>query len=96
VLREYGIALDGPDPASLVDVVTAEELRAEVRRTMREKAHELRTATGVTDQHWNAGLQPHVVLSYCHMLHTLSTDRVGSQRAAGHWALGALDSQWAL
>ena len=95
VLREYGIGLDGPDPASLVDVVTAEELRDEMRRTMREKAHELRTSTGATDQQWNAWLQPHVVLAYCRMLHTLSTGRVGSKLAAGHWALGAVDRQWA-
>jgi hypothetical protein len=69
-------------------------LRDEIRHTMREKAHELCTSTAVTDQHWSAWLQPHVVLSFCRMLHTLSTGRVGSKRAAGLWALTALDGRW--
>jgi predicted nucleotidyltransferase len=95
VLREYGIALDGPEPSSLVDIVTAEELRYEVHGTMREWACALPTYTGSMDEQWSAWLQPYVVLSYCRMLHTLYTSRVGSKLAAGRWALGALDSQWA-
>jgi hypothetical protein len=95
VLREYGIALDGPDPASLVDIVTADDLRDEVRGTMRKHAQELCAYTGSMVEPWSAWLQPHVVLSYCRMLHTLNTGRVGSKLAAGQWALGALDSDWA-
>lgn len=94
-LREHGIALDGPVAASLVDVVTAEELRDEIRRTLREKAQELRAHTDALGGQWSAWLQPHVVLSYCRMLHTLNSGRVGSKRAAGQWALGALDRRWA-
>jgi hypothetical protein len=93
-LREYGIALAGPNLASLMDVVTADELRSEIRCTMRERAQDLRVYTDTPDRPWNAWLQPHVVLSYCRMLHTLSTGRVGSKLAAGQWALRALDSRW--
>jgi hypothetical protein len=95
VLREYGIALDGPDPASLVDIVTADDLRDEVLGAMREQVQELRAYTASLDEQWSAWLQPHVVLSYCRMLHTLHTGRVGSKLAAGQWALVALDSEWA-
>jgi hypothetical protein len=95
VLREYGIALDGPEPASLVDVVSADELRGEIRGTIRETAQELHASTDSLEEPWSAWLQPHVVLSYCRMLHTLSTGRVGSKLAAGQWALGALDRRWA-
>jgi hypothetical protein len=94
-LREYGIVLAGPDPASLVDVVNADELRSEIRRTMRERTQDLRAYPDSPDKPWSAWLQPHVVLAYCRMLHTLSTGRVGSKLAAGHWALRALDSRWA-
>jgi Domain of unknown function (DUF4111) len=94
VLREYGIALDGPDQASLVDIVTADDLRNEVRVAMREHDQELRAYTGSFDEQWSAWLQPHIVLSYCRMLHTLHTGRVGSKLAAGQWALVALDSEW--
>lgn len=119
VLREYGIVLAGPELVSLVDVVTEDELRSEIRRTMREQAQDLRASTDSLDQSWSvwlqqhfaelaaryleglpgkpwsAWLQPHVVLAYCRMLHTLSTGRVGSKLAAGHWALSALDCRWA-
>jgi Domain of unknown function (DUF4111)/Nucleotidyltransferase domain len=94
VLREYGIALNGPDPASLIDIVTADDLRNEVRGTMHAHAQDLRAYAGSMDEQWSAWLQPHVVLSYCRMLHTLDTGRVGSKLAAGQWALHALDSEW--
>jgi predicted nucleotidyltransferase len=94
-LREYGIVLAGPSLASLVDVVTEDELRSEIRRTMWERAQDLRASINSPDNQWSAWLQPHVVLAYCRMLQTLSTGRVGSKLAAGHWALSALESRWA-
>jgi hypothetical protein len=95
VLREHGIVLDGPDPKTIVDEVTADELRDEVRHTMREWARELRDRTQTLDAPWSAWLQPYVVLSYCRMLHTLGSGRVGSKLAAGQWALDTVDSRWA-
>ena len=55
-LREYGIVLAGPELASLVDVVTEDELRSEMRRTMRERAQDLRAYAGSPDSTW---LQQH-------------------------------------
>ena len=88
-LRERGIVLAGPDPASLVDPVSAAQLRSEVLTTMHDwvdwaKAPEM--------SRWR---QPVLVLSYCRMLHTLAVGRVTSKREAGEWALGALDPEWA-
>jgi hypothetical protein len=95
VLREHGICLAGPDLTSLVDVVTADDLRSEIHGALQEKAMELRAVTDSGDLPWSAWLQPHVVLSYCRMLHSLTTGGVGSKRAAGLWALDALDREWA-
>jgi hypothetical protein len=39
--------------------------------------------------------QPYLVLSLCRLLHTLETGAVVSKRAAGEWALRALDPGWA-
>ncbi len=39
--------------------------------------------------------QPYLVLSLCRMLHTLDSGTVMSKRAAGEWALDALDAEWA-
>ena len=93
MLREHGICLAGPNPTSLVDVVTADDLRREIHTTLTAWEEDLLANFG--DGRWSAWLQPHIVLAYCRALHTLSSGRVGSKRAAGLWALDALDREWA-
>ena len=92
VTREYGIALAGPAPATLIDPVSADDLREEVRATMREWAQMIRAGAYRTDNRW---AQPFVVLSYCRMLHTLQTGRVASKLAGAQWAMQTLDPAWA-
>ena len=99
-LREYGIALAGPDPRGLIDPVSADQLQDEVVATMQEwapKACESQDRfkavgeLGIAMSRWK---QPYVVLSYCRMLHTIAVGRVTSKPAAGAWAIGALDPTW--
>jgi hypothetical protein len=92
-LREHGIVLAGPDPAELVDPVSADELRAEARVAVRayvEWAPEPTIAGPMS--RWK---QPYLVLTFCRLLHTLETGTVSSKRVAGLWALGALHREWA-
>jgi hypothetical protein len=91
-LREHGVVLAGPAPSTLVDFVTSADLRHEELLVMREWAQELRVEDAALGNRWR---QPHVVLSYCRMLHTLAIGRVTSKRVAARWAIGALDSRWA-
>jgi hypothetical protein len=93
ILREHGVALAGPDPKRLVEPVSADQLRAEVLAGLDEWAEwapEPTKAGGMS--RWK---QVHLVVAFCRMLYTLEHGRVGSKRAAGEWALGALDPQWA-
>ena len=46
---------------------------------------------GIAMSRWK---QPYVVLSYCRMLHTLSSGRVASKKEGAEWPLGALDAEW--
>lgn len=92
VLREDGIALCGPAAATLIDPIPREALSAEVRATMREWGAALLADPAALDNRW---YQPFAVLSYCRMLHTLATGRVGSKPEAARWAAGALDGRWA-
>ena len=92
VTREYGIALAGPDAHELIDPVTASDLRQEVLVTMRDWAQQILASSDQMNNRW---YQPFAVLSYCRMLHTLKTGRVGSKPAGARWALNALDSRWA-
>ena len=88
-LREKGVTLAGPDPKALIDPVTPDMLRAEVRRTM-----DLALSLGLESMSMKAW-QGFWVGLYCRMLHTLATGRVGSKKAATAWALAHLDPQWA-
>ena len=94
-LREHGVVLAGPDPKSLVDPVSAEELRDEVRTALREwvewaREPHPRFGPGAMSRRQQSLL----VLSFCRILHTLETGRVTSKPQAGRWALGALDPEW--
>lgn len=93
-LREHAIVLTGPDPKSLVDPVSAADLRDEALVTMRETADWARTARTKAGP-MSRWLQPYLVLTFCRLLHTLEHAKVVSKRVAGEWALGALDAEWA-
>src|ERR671930_536785 len=95
-LREHGVVLAGPDPKSLVDPVSADELRREMLTAAREWAEWAR------EPHPRFGpgamsrrQQSLLVLSFCRVLHTLAVGRVTSKPEAGRWALRALDPDWA-
>jgi hypothetical protein len=87
-LHEHGVVLAGPDPKSLLEPVSAEQLRAEVMNMLPEWVDWAKTPE------MNRWRQPYIVVSFCRMLHTLETGRVASKREAGEWALKALDSRW--
>jgi Domain of unknown function (DUF4111) len=91
-LREHGVVLAGPPPATLVDPVPAAELRCEALTAVKEYfewAPEPTRTGGMS--RWK---QPYLVLSYCRILHMLATGRVTSKREAGEWASASLDLEW--
>src|ERR671922_1724140 len=94
-LREHGVVLAGPDPKSLVEPVSAEDLRAEVRAAMQawaEWAREPHPRFGPGAM--SRRQQGLLVLSFCRILHTLDCGRVTSKAEAGKWALSALPAEW--
>jgi hypothetical protein len=94
-LREHGVVLAGPDPKSLVDPVSPNELRVEARAALRDwvawaREPHPRFGPGAMSRR-QQGL---LVLSFCRILHTLECGRVTSKPEAGRWALTALDPEW--
>lgn len=87
-LREKGVTLAGPRPGALIDPVSPEALRAEVRRTM-----DLCLSLGLQPMHLVAW-QAFWVGLFCRILHTLATGAVWSKKASMTWAQGALDPAW--
>lgn len=86
-LREGGVTLAGPAPTDLIDPVSADDLRTEVRWTI--------------DLMMNTGLkmpmlawQAFWVGLFCRILHTIETGRVTSKKVAMTWAHETLDPEW--
>jgi hypothetical protein len=69
-----------------------DELRVEVRATLRWWGQSLLADPAPMNNRW---YQPFAVLSYCRMLHTLSSGRIHSKRASAQWARSALAPGWA-
>jgi predicted nucleotidyltransferase len=89
-LREKGVVLAGPDPKTLIEPVSAAELRSDVLIALREWADWLGT-----NPSYSRRAQGVTVLSICRILHTFESGLVTTKREAGEWALGALSPEWA-
>jgi predicted nucleotidyltransferase len=92
-LREHGVVLAGPQPTSLVEPVSPEQLRAEALAMLPlyvEWAPEPTKVGGM-----NRWKQPYLVLTCCRLLHSLETSRIATKGEAGEWAMATLDAKWA-
>ena len=85
VIRKYGVVLEGPNPKSLIDPVSPDEIRQSV--------------LGVLDEWWfpmldnpnwlrDRGSEYHAfaVLTMCRSLHALKHGTIVSKPKAAHWA----------
>lgn len=90
-LRENGVALAGPAPATLVDPIPVEALRREILAVINDWGAEI---LADPEQINNRFYQTFAVLSYCRMLHDLQAGTVGSKRAGAEWAKANLEPAW--
>jgi Predicted nucleotidyltransferases len=91
LLREDGIALAGPTPASFIAPVSAEALRQETRDLLSDWwAPQLDDPTRLRRR----GYQAYAVLTMCRALHTLETGGMASKPQAAHWARQRLPDRW--
>lgn len=93
VLRERGIALAGPHPATLIDPVSEDDLRQAMRELLSKWGESLLSDPSQLERR---GSQSYVVLSICRILYTLETGAVASKRQASDWAKATLDERWRL
>jgi hypothetical protein len=90
VLGRCGVTLAGRSPETLVDPVSAGDLRREAVGQMREYA-KWASELGETMTQWQ---QPYLVITSCRVLATVALGEVLSKRAATEWAAEALAPQW--
>jgi predicted nucleotidyltransferase len=91
LIRERGLALLGPDPRTLIDPVSPDDLQramlellAEWLAPMIENPPRVRTR----------GYQSFIVLSTCRILYTVERGDVISKSAAALWGQKKLDARW--
>ncbi len=89
-LRDQGVILAGPDPKTLVDDVSAQDLRARMQSTASEFLSDFSTWMSL-DIAWG---QRYAVTTYCRILATLDTGTVVSKRRALLWGQQNLDPTW--
>lgn len=94
-VREHGVVVAGPEPATLFAAVDPDALRRTVARIPEiwlNQAH--------NDPSWLEWLrsrpnQSFVTLTLCRLLYTLETGAVASKPAAARWAQETLGGRWA-
>lgn len=90
--REKGVALAGPEPATLIDPVPVDALRREIRAVMHDWGREILSDPERIN---NRFYQTFAVLSYCRMLHSLHAGRIGSKREGAEWVKATRpDPRW--
>lgn len=90
-VRDFGVALYGPEPASLVDLISGDELRREIYNTMHHWGNEILSNPEKVN---NRFYQGYLVLNYSRMLQDLERGRPGSKREGADWAKANLNPMW--
>ena len=91
VVREHGIVLAGPNPATLVDRIPGDALRREIAETIRTWGQQIPEHP---ELYCNRFYQGYIVLNFCRMFHDLVEGRPGSKHAGAAWAKTTLDPAW--
>jgi predicted nucleotidyltransferase len=91
ILRERGIIIAGPDPQTLIDPVSPDELRRAMISILNGWAKQILEKPDLMN---SRGYQSYVVLSLCRILYTLASGDVVSKAVAADWAERSLDKQW--
>lgn len=91
VVRENGVTLAGPPPATLIDPIPVERLRKEIMATITGWGQEIIANPSPFN---NRFYQAFIVLNFCRMLHDLQTGFLGSKLAGAEWAKANLDPAW--
>jgi hypothetical protein len=92
-LREHGIALAGPDPKTLVDPISPDDLRQESLQIM-PKLHAWAKEVLTPEAQNNRWSQSYVLISSCRLLYTIQVGTITSKLQAVRWAQANLEPRW--
>jgi len=91
IVREHGIVLAGPDPKTLIDPVSPDDLRQAVVNVWPIWITPILEDPSIISK-W--GYQSFFVLSICRVIYTFKYGEIISKKAASEWAKENLDKRW--
>lgn len=93
IVRECGVVLEGPDPKTLIDFVSPDDIRNSIIGVLNEWWFPM-----LHDASWlrnkEDGDRAFAVITMCRVLHGLEHGTITSKPKAIQWAKTKLDSQW--
>ncbi len=93
VVREYGVIVEGPDPKTLIDFVTPDDIRFAVKGILYEWWFPMLDDPAWLRDH-PIGYHAFAILSMCRVLHALEHGAIVSKPKAAHWAQSQLGEEW--
>lgn len=91
-VREHGIVLHGPPPATLIDPITPDDIRQATAGVLRSWWATADAMDYIRQSH-SGGLS-FIALTLCRALYALRHGEVVSKRAAAGWALTTQEARW--
>ncbi|MBN8654610.1 MAG: DUF4111 domain-containing protein [Anaerolineae bacterium] len=95
VVREYGVVIEGPDPKTLIDFVSAEDIRNSILGVLHEWWYPMLEDPAWLRDH-DDGYRSFAVITMCRVLHGLEHGTVTSKPKAAQWTRAKVDSKWQL
>ncbi len=93
VVRECGVVLEGPDPKTFIDFVTAEDIRNSIMGVLHEWWYPM-----LENPDWlrenDDGYRSFAVITMCRVLHGLEHGTITSKPKAIQWARAKVESHW--
>lgn len=91
IIREKGVVLFGPEPATLVDPIPVDIVQHAILRSIIDSGQ---LVLDHPEDFNNRFYQSFIVLHNCRKLHDLVTGAVSSKRSGAEWAKQHLDRSW--
>jgi predicted nucleotidyltransferase len=93
VVREYGVVIGGPDPKTLIDFVSPDEIRGAVLAVLQEWWFPMLDDPSWLRQH-DSAYHAFAVITMCRVLHALEHGTIVSKPQAVQWARRRLHDPW--
>jgi hypothetical protein len=93
IVREHGVGLAGPDPKTLIESVSPDDIRGAVLAVLREWWFPMLADPAWLRDH-ESGDHAFAVITMCRVLHALEYGTIVSKPKAIQWAREKLDNPW--